>query len=115
MMRGNLRHAGLGLVLALAVLGLGASATDNQGLELLAALGEARQTLDQSLGEQVGRHLQGDGGLTGASLRVEARDGVVTLVGQVPDQHALQRAMHLAAAVKGVREVRNNLVISPPV
>jgi osmotically-inducible protein OsmY len=44
-------------------------------------------------------------------IDVDTAQGVVALNGVVKDDAAKQRAQHLAAGVKGVREVRNHLSV----
>jgi hyperosmotically inducible protein len=47
-------------------------------------------------------------------INVDTYQGVVTLHGHVPGPSARDRAVALARSVKGVREVRSELVIVPP-
>jgi len=42
-------------------------------------------------------------------LNISTYRGVVTLYGDVPTQHVMQRAIRLAQTVKGVRQVRSEL------
>ena len=92
-----------------AELGLTAFAIDNpQGP---AAAGEA---LDAALNDRVETLLRTDIGFVGARFRVHTDGGVVTVGGSVPDEHSLRRALDLASGVKGVREIRNGMVIDFP-
>ena len=52
-----------------------------------------------------------DPDLSVLKIDVDTRAGVVTLNGLAPDEPARQRAEKMAGAVKGVREVRNFLVV----
>jgi hyperosmotically inducible periplasmic protein len=52
-----------------------------------------------------------DPDLSVLKIDVATRDGVVTLNGLAPDDAARQRAMTMAGAIKGVKEVRNFLVV----
>lgn len=49
--------------------------------------------------------------LSALKIDVDTRDGVVTLNGLAGNESARERAAQLAAATKGVREVRNNLTV----
>jgi osmotically-inducible protein OsmY len=40
--------------------------------------------------------------------------GVVTVAGSVPDENSLRRALDLASGIKGVREIRNGMVVEFP-
>lgn len=112
MIKKNLMRAGLALAVTLAGLGLRASATGQP--PMLLALGEAGITLDAELGDRVETLLRSDAGLTGSQLRVGAQAGVVTVRGRVPDEQSLQRALDLAAGVRGAREIRNGMEIGLP-
>lgn len=91
-------------------LGLKAFAVDNPQ----AATAVAVEPPDSALGERVETLLRTDPGLSGGQFRVQAKGGVVTLAGSVPDEHALRRALDLASGVKGVREVRNGMSVDLP-
>ena len=92
-----------------AELGLTAFAIDNpQGQ---AAASEA---LDAALSDRVETLLRTDIGFAGARFRIHTDGGVVTVGGSVPDEHSLRRALDLASGVKGVREIRNGMVIDFP-
>jgi osmotically-inducible protein OsmY len=39
---------------------------------------------------------------------------VVTVGGTVPDENSLRRALDLASSVRGVREIRNGMVVEFP-
>jgi osmotically-inducible protein OsmY len=97
---------------ALAGVGLAASAaTDSNTIPALEA---ARGTLDKGLADRVENRLRSDLGLAGSRIRVESIAGIVTLQGGVPDNFARDRAMEVAAGVRGVREVRNELETGLP-
>ena len=52
-----------------------------------------------------------DPDLSVLKIDVDTKSGVVTLNGLTPDEAARQRAEKMASAVKGVKEVRNFLVV----
>jgi outer membrane biosynthesis protein TonB len=52
--------------------------------------------------------------LKSASLDVVAKDGIVTLSGQVPDDAARLAAQHIAAATPGVKTVVDQTTMAPP-
>ena len=93
-------------------LGLKAFATDNP--PSLAAVSSTSDTFDVALHDKVETLLRTNVGLAGSQFRIQAKAGVVTVGGTVPDEHSLRRALDLASNVKGVREVRNALEIESP-
>jgi osmotically-inducible protein OsmY len=52
-----------------------------------------------------------DPDLSVLKIDVDTKDGVVTLNGLAGNSEARQRAAKLASAIKGVKEVRNNLTV----
>lgn len=92
-------------------LGITAFATDSPQV---LATGGGGEGVDASLSDRVETLLRTDAGLVGGQFRVQSKAGVVTLAGSVPDEQALRRALDLASSVKGVREVRNSMVIESP-
>jgi hyperosmotically inducible protein len=44
-------------------------------------------------------------------IKVQTRNGVVTLTGSVPSAEAGQHALQLAAAVEGVKDVKSDLTV----
>src|SRR5882762_11559041 len=52
--------------------------------------------------------------LKAAAVDVVAKDGVVTLTGQVPDDAARLAAQHIAAATPGVKTVVDQTTMAPP-
>ncbi len=112
MIKRSLVLAGLVLAIVVGSLGLTAFATDNP--PSIAALGAAGDVLDSTLHDKVETLLRTDVGLAGSQFRVNARTGVVTVGGTVPDEHSLRRALDLASGVRGVREVRNAMEIEAP-
>ncbi|RIX49561.1 MAG: BON domain-containing protein [Rhodocyclales bacterium GT-UBC] len=87
-------------------------ATDNQQVaSLVVATPEVQ---DSTLNDRVETLLRTDIGLAGSQFRSQTKGGIVSLSGRVPDEHALRRALDLASSVKGVREVRNSMVVDFP-
>ncbi len=70
---------------------------------------EALDAKDDDVTKTVRNRLATDGQLKGASIRVRADNGMVTLMGTVPSVQAKDRAFELARKVPGVRAVRNEL------
>jgi hyperosmotically inducible periplasmic protein len=91
---------------------ISAYATDNQQVAALAT--STTEVQDTTLNDRVEALLRTDMGLAGAQFRVQTKSGVVSLAGNVPDEHALRRALDLVSGVKGVREVRNSMVVESP-
>ena len=52
--------------------------------------------------------------LKSASVDVSAKDGIVTLIGQVPDDAARLAAQHIAATTPGVKTVIDQTTMAPP-
>src|SRR6202030_1387772 len=52
--------------------------------------------------------------LKSASVDVTAKDGIVTLSGQVPDDAARLAAQHIAATTPGVKTVVDQTTMAPP-
>src|SRR5258708_21475888 len=52
--------------------------------------------------------------LKSASVDVIAKDGIVTLTGQVPDDAARLAAQHIAATTPGVKTVVDQTTLAPP-
>lgn len=70
---------------------------------------KALDARDAKVTKAVADRLDQDAQLKGASIRVRADKGIITLMGTVRDARAKARAAELAAKVPGVREVRNEL------
>jgi osmotically-inducible protein OsmY len=68
---------------------------------------------DEALISQVAQALTADPDARRAVLRVDSRHGEVSLVGELPSEEAWQTAGALAAAVPGVRAVRNHVTVRP--
>jgi len=71
-----------------------------------------RKALDEKddvVTKAVRDRLDADEQLKGASIRVRADNGMVTLMGTVPNAKAKDRALEMARKIQGVRAVRNEL------
>ena len=76
-----------------------------------ACLAKSAPLSDNVITDQVMIRLSGDQVVKGGGLKVDVKDGVVTLSGQVDEPKAKTRAEKLARKVKGVKQVVNNLTI----
>lgn len=92
-----------------AELGLTAFAIDNPHTTAVSA-----EAPDAVVNDRVETLLRSDIGFAGSRFRLQTEGGVVTVGGSVPDEQALRRALDLASGVKGVREIRNAMVIDYP-
>ncbi|CAD6560124.1 hypothetical protein LMG27952_07048 [Paraburkholderia hiiakae] len=81
----------------------GSPLTPESASEIIAATARDKQMVADV------RAALGTAGVDAGKVKVRARDGVVTLSGRVPDAEAIQTAASAAAAVSGVKTVRNKL------
>ena len=72
---------------------------------------QSRDRPDSQLVRDVRRAFTRTTGLNSASIHVQARHGVVTLTGSVPQRSQIQRAGSAARSVRGVRSVSNRLTV----
>jgi osmotically-inducible protein OsmY len=70
------------------------------------------QTTDDMLYDQVRLRLTQDVDVNGGGLDVVVKDGVVTLRGRVKSERVKKKAAKLAAKVKGVKTVTNELIVN---
>lgn len=70
---------------------------------------KALDAKDDEVSEAVSKRLDADEQLKEASIKVRSDNGMVTLMGSVPNARAKERAVELARKVPGVRGVRNEL------
>jgi osmotically-inducible protein OsmY len=68
---------------------------------------------DDVIVDQVRVRLASDAIVKGGGLAVDCKSGVVTLSGVVPTTKQKDRAGKVAAKVKGVKQVVNNITITP--
>jgi osmotically-inducible protein OsmY len=69
---------------------------------------------DESIGAEIRRRLVVLGPGETAGVVIEVDDGVVTLRGVAPSQAAGWRAQSAALSVKGVKLVRNQIIVNTP-
>lgn len=79
---------------------------------MAASQAEASAASDMGITAKVNAALVADDQLKATQINVDTRDGQVTLSGQAPDAAARERATTLAAAVTGVKQVNNHLVVA---
>jgi hyperosmotically inducible protein len=72
---------------------------------------EKEPLTDGTITDQVSIRLASDQIVKGGGLKVDVKEGVVTLSGQVELQHQRERAAMLAKKVKGVKQVINNITL----
>jgi len=82
-------------------------------LLLLLSLGCNRPS-DDSITTRIKAKLYSEPLLKSASVEVAAKDGIVTLTGQVPDDAARLAAQHIAATTPGVKTVVDQTTMAPP-
>ncbi len=73
----------------------------------------AQVSSDVTITAKVNAALVADDKLKATQINVDTREGQVTLTGQAPDAQSRERATTLASAVDGVKQVNNQLVVSP--
>jgi osmotically-inducible protein OsmY len=66
---------------------------------------------DDMITNQVMLKLAADAVVKGGALKVDVKDGVVTLSGTVAEEKQKERATKLTRKVKGVKQVVNNITI----
>ena len=66
---------------------------------------------DDAIYDKVRISLASDIDVKGGNLKVEVKDGVVTLGGAVENQGQKDKAAHIAKKVKGVKKVVNNIEV----
>jgi len=69
---------------------------------------------DDAVTTSIKAKLYSDPLLKSASVDVTAKDGIVTLTGQVPDDAARLAAQHIAATTSGVKTVVDQTTMAPP-
>jgi osmotically-inducible protein OsmY len=69
---------------------------------------------DESIGAEVRRRLVVQGPGDTAGIVIEVNDGAVTLRGVAPTQATAWRAQSAALSVKGVKLVRNQIIVNTP-
>lgn len=70
------------------------------------------QRSDERIREDVCERLMVDDDVDASEIEVEVQGGVVTLNGTVHDRHAKRLAEDIADAVRGVKDVQNNIRVT---
>jgi osmotically-inducible protein OsmY len=73
------------------------------------AASRSRNRPDSELARDVRRALSRAPNINASAIHVQARHGIVTLTGWVPQRAQVQRAGSVARSVRGVRQVNNRL------
>jgi hypothetical protein len=81
---------------------------------IVATTGCSKAPNDGQITSDVQSKINGDSGLSGKQLGVQSSNGVVTLSGNVDNDAQRDAAARYAAGVPGVKEVVNNLTVTPP-
>jgi hyperosmotically inducible protein len=76
-----------------------------------ACLAADKPISDDTIYDKVRISLASDIDVKGGNLKVDVKDGVVTLGGAVENQGVKDKAAHIAKKVKGVKKVINNLEV----
>ena len=76
-----------------------------------AALAAEKNTSDDSIYDNVRRRLASDPIVKGGGLKVDVKEGVVTLHGTVEEQKQKDKATKLAKGIAGVKSVDNQLQV----
>ncbi|APA88499.1 BON domain-containing protein [Paraburkholderia sprentiae WSM5005] len=87
----------------------GAMPNDASAQSQSIAASPARNRPDSELAREVRRALARTPNLHSTAIHVQARHGIVTLTGWVPQRAQVQRAGSVARSVRGVRQVNNRL------
>jgi osmotically-inducible protein OsmY len=74
--------------------------------------GQYPSEADARIIHELNRRLMADPQVPAMDVDIDARDGFVTLTGEVPTRAAAERAVHLARTVPGVKDVRNLLRVA---
>src|SRR5271167_2651576 len=79
-----------------------------------ATVGCSKAPADAQIASDIQNKLNADSGLQGKQLVVQAANGSVTLSGQVDNHAQRDAAARYASSEPGVRQIVNNLQVSPP-
>jgi osmotically-inducible protein OsmY len=80
-------------------------------LLVIACLAADKPVSDDSIYDKVRISLASDIDVKGGNLKVDVKDGVVTLAGNVENPAQRDKAAHIAKKVKGVKKVINNIEV----
>jgi hyperosmotically inducible periplasmic protein len=76
-----------------------------------ACLAADKPISDDTIYDKVRIALASDIDVKGGNLKVDVKDGVVTLSGAVESQAQKDKATHITKKVKGVKKVENNIEV----
>jgi osmotically-inducible protein OsmY len=76
-----------------------------------ACLAQSKAISDDTIYDKVRISLASDIDVKGGNLKVDVKDGVVTLGGNLESQGQKEKATHIAKKVKGVKQVINNIEV----
>jgi len=76
-----------------------------------AVLAADKKPSDASIDDNVRIKLSGDSEVNGGALKVDVKDGVVTITGVLETQRQKDKATKIARRVKGVKQVVNNITL----
>jgi BON domain-containing protein len=82
---------------------------------LTAALGCSKAPNDAQMASDIQTKLNADSGLQGKQIAVQAANGTATLSGTVDNENQREAAARYASTEPGVKQVVNNLQVTPPV
>jgi osmotically-inducible protein OsmY len=80
---------------------------------LAVGLAMSQSNADDRIYDEVRLKLAGDAAVNGGAIEVEVKAGAVVLKGRVRNEKARVKAEKLAAKVKGVKSVSNQLRVDP--
>jgi osmotically-inducible protein OsmY len=80
-------------------------------LGVSACLAADKPVSDDTIYDKVRIALASDIDVKGGNLKVDVKDGAVTLAGTVENQGQKDKAEHIAKKVKGVKKVVNNIEV----
>jgi hyperosmotically inducible protein len=81
---------------------------------LMTAFAQDKRVTDDYITDAVSSRLAADALVKGGGIKVEVKEGVVTLDGKVTEAKQKAKAEKLAKGIKGVKSVVNNLKIEKP-
>lgn len=85
--------------------------TQSPPTQMASSSSSSRARSDSQIVRDVRRAFTRTSGLNSSAIHVQARHGVVTLTGRVPQRSQIQRAGNAARSVRGVRSVSNRLTV----
>ncbi len=81
---------------------------------IVSAYAGAKALSDDYISDSVTTKLAGDTVVRGGAVKVDVKDGAVTLSGKVMEPRQKSKAEKIARKVKGVKSVVNNIQIEHP-